>query len=192
MLKLVRKAHPLSWSCTTFNEESLESHNQVCWFNTHTCCARLLAFIQAPWDKVSTCIWVPRRKYREGAFHAGISAFKPLAPHLPTQALSWIPFHTTVRLNLRKRVFHISHKRISLLRSKQKSKNENGVLHGHRRWQLQAVSPGLSSLKDLESLPVSPSLAQKYWGWIHQAGTVLKFYDSCFFLSKYSNGNPVD
>ena len=40
----------------------------------------------------------------EGASHVGISAFKPLAPHLPTQALNQIPFHTTVRLNLRKKV----------------------------------------------------------------------------------------
>ena len=192
MLKLVRKAHPLRWSCTTFNEESLESHNQVCWLNTHTCCARLLAFIQAPWDKVSICIWVPPRKYRGRSFSRRDFSIQAPCTTFAHSGIKPNPFPHHSATEPEEKSFHISHKRISLLRSTQKSKNENRVLHGYRRWQPQAVSWGLSSLKDLESFSVSRSLAQKYWDWIHQAGTVLKFSDSFFFLSKYSNGNPID
>lgn len=80
-ITLIRKAQPLGWSCIICKEERI--------ITSHVDSTPTLAVQDSGLhpDKVPTCVRVRQGDGRQGDFHIGISGFRPLAPHLPTQAL---------------------------------------------------------------------------------------------------------
>lgn len=141
------------------------------------------AFIQVPWDKMSTGVLVPPTRCQVRRFSHRYFSVQASYTTLVYSGIKPNPFphHNVTKPG--ERIPHQAQMNISA-KGETEVREWEQSLHGDCHWQPGAVTWGLSWLKDFETLSASISLSQKYQGWIYQAGTALKFWFFSFFLSE--------